>query len=710
MENQNWRVRNSKKKIFAISIVVLFLLMVPVTPTQALEIRMEIPARLPTTVTFHPITITIQKAMGEGIPIDSEVGLIIFSNPPTVVRFDLHGNIVSKEGPFADAIISVVKRAPPTLPSYGYGPIYAYGYSYFYGYFKTGYGYGYFFDGVTDFVYQVNINPSKITPGRYGVLAKLITSLVPDTFTSFLEFFEVFTPAPPPTAPPPPPPPPPPPEKIVENPKEAARDLAETTPDEAAKSLRKALEIGKEKATETFSELTKINIRKAAEIVREIAEEKKEDAATFVNEVIKEDPRDRGPILLDSINFRTYRDIQGFVRDSIVSQILGLPFPPNIAGILGASVPPAQNIIGTIIKTVDRLVFAGVGRGGLFNRFGGSPEPFVAGHVKFLRDIPEVNFDVRILAEKPANIPIDVPPNLKVHSYIDITMTGARDEDIDVAQIEYKVEKSWMEANNIKKLSISLLRFDPDLKDWIPLSTFISDEDDQFVYYLSSTPKLSTFALTGSETFFPLAFKYFDLTITPKEIPFGDKGRVTVNVTNIAKEPVTQVVDLYLDNVVFDSTILSLRAGESKVISFDISSDIIGEHTVRVGYLEESFKVGLPGIKTTTITPKIFDVKGVQRLVFKAKEPITMTGVIENKVPLAIDIAFFVQIKNTKGEVVFLGATPSKLDIGGIIRPSFEFTLTQPDKYTVEFFVWDKLIDPTPLAEVAKVVIEVTEG
>jgi PGF-pre-PGF domain-containing protein len=328
-------------------------------------------------------------------------------------------------------------------------------------------------------------------------------------------------------------------------------------------------------------------------------------------------------------------------------------------------------------------------------------------YVKFTRDIPEVTTHLKILDAKPTGIATDVPPDKFVHTYFNITVTGAEPEDISVVQINFRIEKTWTRDYSVSKLGVILYRYDEVLGDWVPLPTTLTDEDATYFYYVSSTPKLSTFAVTGATTAPTAVLSYSDLSISPSAIALGASVTVRANVTNIGEEPVTRVISASLDNVFAGSTTISLGAGESTIVTFTITPDTIGNHTVRVGSLLKTFYVGLPGIRTFKVSPKVYDVTGEERTVFKPGDVLSISAFVENTVPTPLDFVYLVQIKNSKGEVVFLAATPSNIKAEGLRSVTVEYALTKPDKYTIEVFVWDRLIDPTPLSEVMKIQIEV---
>jgi len=71
-------------------------------------------------------------------------------------------------------------------------------------------------------------------------------------------------------------------------------------------------------------------------------------------------------------------------------------------------------------------------------------------------------------------------------------------KNIENPVVCFKVEKSWIEDNNIDQASIALNRYN-DAK-WDPLLTSLSGEDDTYLYFIAETPGFSPFVITGKTT------------------------------------------------------------------------------------------------------------------------------------------------------------------------------------------------------------------
>ena len=110
-----------------------------------------------------------------------------------------------------------------------------------------------------------------------------------------------------------------------------------------------------------------------------------------------------------------------------------------------------------------------------------------------------INFDIERsnTSETPYN-PMILTGNELVFGYVTISHANLPDSSITSAVIKFKVEKSWLNSNNVKKENITLLRYSGSGWDVIP-SKVLSD-DVTFVYYQGTSPGLSLYAITGKET------------------------------------------------------------------------------------------------------------------------------------------------------------------------------------------------------------------
>jgi len=100
---------------------------------------------------------------------------------------------------------------------------------------------------------------------------------------------------------------------------------------------------------------------------------------------------------------------------------------------------------------------------------------------------------VNLLSGKPSDTS-DVPG--KVSAYLEIIKGALSNSDIITATVGFKVAKSWLSSNSLSQTDVNMYRFVGT--DWQKLSTSVAREDSDYVYYSSTTPGFSFFAIGGS--------------------------------------------------------------------------------------------------------------------------------------------------------------------------------------------------------------------
>jgi len=66
---------------------------------------------------------------------------------------------------------------------------------------------------------------------------------------------------------------------------------------------------------------------------------------------------------------------------------------------------------------------------------------------------------------------------------------------VDEIKLKFKVDKEWINDNNINQTKIYLLRYNDNR--WRKLATIETGSDTEYLYYESTTPGFSTFAILG---------------------------------------------------------------------------------------------------------------------------------------------------------------------------------------------------------------------
>ncbi len=119
--------------------------------------------------------------------------------------------------------------------------------------------------------------------------------------------------------------------------------------------------------------------------------------------------------------------------------------------------------------------------------------------IKFtaLKNAGEISATIEVLKGKSALVKNDPPGRVYQNLNIWVGKSGfATSDNIADVKVGFKVEKSWIEANDIVVATIRLCRYHNDV--WNPLPTNKSGEDDTYIYFEAKTPGFSPFSIIGS--------------------------------------------------------------------------------------------------------------------------------------------------------------------------------------------------------------------
>ncbi|WMW26243.1 S-layer protein domain-containing protein [Methanolobus sediminis] len=114
-----------------------------------------------------------------------------------------------------------------------------------------------------------------------------------------------------------------------------------------------------------------------------------------------------------------------------------------------------------------------------------------------LKNSGTISTIVEVLKDRSSFADVDAPGTIYQQMNIWVGKSGfVTPENVENLLITFKVEKSWLEENNIEASTVYLYRYSDG--SWNALPTSITGEDDEFVYLESETPGFSPFAI-GSE-------------------------------------------------------------------------------------------------------------------------------------------------------------------------------------------------------------------
>jgi PGF-pre-PGF domain-containing protein len=203
---------------------------------------------------------------------------------------------------------------------------------------------------------------------------------------------------------------------------------------------------------------------------------------------------------------------------------------------------------GATINVIEQSSSSGGSSSGGSGGTGGSPEPqsnvetkelsqtFISSGNSARFEFPQkatpvisVSFDSKKTAGKTTTIVemlkgkstlVSGLPSDEVYKFLNIWVGNsgfATEKNIENAVLCFKVEKSWIQDENIDKSSVTLNRYSD--MTWSKLPTSLSSEDDKYLYFTAKTPGFSPFAISGKTTALE--------TIQPA----ADKKQPVVNIT-----------------------------------------------------------------------------------------------------------------------------------------------------------------------------------
>jgi len=109
--------------------------------------------------------------------------------------------------------------------------------------------------------------------------------------------------------------------------------------------------------------------------------------------------------------------------------------------------------------------------------------------------VNNVQVEITQTSTAPATVAISAPGY--TYAYLTVTKTNIADADISKVKITFKVEKSWVTANNIDTATIALNRYVDG--SWVSLPTVKVNEDANYIYFEAESPGLSVFAVSAQK-------------------------------------------------------------------------------------------------------------------------------------------------------------------------------------------------------------------
>jgi len=121
--------------------------------------------------------------------------------------------------------------------------------------------------------------------------------------------------------------------------------------------------------------------------------------------------------------------------------------------------------------------------------------PLITVSVTFVNALSGISLTASKIAAPPADAP--AVPGIPF-AYVKVEKNGFKDSDLSSTTLDFKVEKTWIDENEIDPAKVSAYRLENNT--WTMLTTTKSTEDDKYIYYSAVSPSgLSIFAISGEK-------------------------------------------------------------------------------------------------------------------------------------------------------------------------------------------------------------------
>jgi len=369
---------------------------------------------------------------------------------------------------------------------------------------------------------------------------------------------------------------------------DAARVIQDTPPQKAAPLLA---ELSTLRATEIINGVTTAKagdllgmmaVDKAARVMEQLDAAKFEQVLQLIpQKALRERLAEVSPSKGNNINPQTlFRLLPQAPTEQLVKEV-----PPVVA-------PGLSNPVATLVTATQTNFAVPQIRAGEWATLATTPKSTTNMVAKFTESFSNFTVSFEELATKPVEIKSE-PPGQKVNSYIRIELPQNTEGKMDAGYIGFKVDKSWIQANNINKWSVVVRRYDTNQNVWVPLPTRRVAEDAASVEYTSTTPGFSTFAIVGSTEVPDREFQVTNLSVSPAQGVEGQPVKIDAEIENLTGSDRIFAVPLWVNGTVESSRMITIAAGAKSTLSFTLYK-AAGSYEVRVDRQIKNIQVVTP--------------------------------------------------------------------------------------------------------------------
>ncbi len=202
------------------------------------------------------------------------------------------------------------------------------------------------------------------------------------------------------------------------------------------------------------------------------------------------------------------------------------------------------------------------------------------------------------------------------------------------------------------------------------------------------------------------------LSIGSNEYVPGRNVNISGTVSPLISGPVAVVVKNPSGSVWFTDSAAPGGNGAFSIQVIPFPGDQVGNYSVSASYWGVSsnanFTLGRLGSSTMKITTAgVFDINDKPAPWLYSGSTVRVRAIIVNDDVVSHNFTFIIQIKDSAGNLVFIGSQSSSVAVNGFIGQTIGQRFENRGAYTAEIFVWDSWIGGNALSEVRTLTFQI---
>ncbi len=202
------------------------------------------------------------------------------------------------------------------------------------------------------------------------------------------------------------------------------------------------------------------------------------------------------------------------------------------------------------------------------------------------------------------------------------------------------------------------------------------------------------------------------VSVTNQEYVPGHRVNISGTVSPMVSGPVAIEVKNPSGSIWFTDSATPGGNGFYSVQAIPFPGDQIGNYSVSASYWGVSdfanFTLGRLGSPTMKITTAgVFDINDKPAPWLYSGSTVRVRSIIVNDDVVSHNFTFIIQIKDSAGNLVFIGSQSSSVGVNGFVGQTIGQRFNDRGTYTAEVFVWDSWIGGNALSEVKILVFQI---